>query len=90
MAEHPAVDAVGVVGIHDLVHGETVRAYVTLKPGAVRPASAEIIGFARERVGYKAPEDLVVLDEMPLNATGKVDRAALKKLAEQQLGEPGA
>jgi acyl-CoA synthetase (AMP-forming)/AMP-acid ligase II len=40
-----------------------------------------LIQFARGRVGYKAPEEIVFLDKMPLNPTGKVDRAALKKLA---------
>ena len=85
VAEHPAIEAVGVVGIHDLVHGENVRAYVTLKDGSVRPTSAELISFARERVGYKAPEEIVILAEMPLNATGKVDRVALKRMAEAQI-----
>jgi long-chain acyl-CoA synthetase len=83
--EHPTVEAAGVVGIHDLVHGENVRAYVTLKPGAKRPTGAELIGFARARVGYKAPEEIVFLDKMPLNATGKVDRVALKQMAEMRL-----
>jgi non-ribosomal peptide synthetase component E (peptide arylation enzyme) len=32
-------------------------------------------------VGYKAPDEILVLDEMPLNAVGKVDRATLKQLA---------
>ena len=32
--------------------------------------------------GYKAPEEM--LKEMPLNATGKVDRVALKRMAEEQ------
>ena len=85
LAEHPAVDAVGVIGIHDLVHGENVRAYVALKPGATRPTATELIQFSRVRVGYKAPSEIVFLDEMPLNATGKVDRVALKKLAEDSL-----
>jgi long-chain acyl-CoA synthetase len=85
VTEHPAIEAAGVIGVHDLVHGENVRAYVTLKESANRPTSAELIRFARKRVGYKAPEDIVVLDEMPLNATGKVDRAALKRAAEEQL-----
>jgi long-chain acyl-CoA synthetase len=85
VGEHPAVAEVGVIGIHDLVHGENVRAYVTLKPGTAPPASAELIQFARERVGYKAPEEIVVLPQMPLNATGKVDRVALKSLAEQRV-----
>jgi long-chain acyl-CoA synthetase len=78
---HPAVEQAGVVGVHDLVHGENVRAYVTLREGADRPSDAEIIGLARDRIGYKASEEIVVLDEMPLNATGKVDRMLLKRLA---------
>lgn len=86
VAGHPAVEACGVVGVHDLVHGENVRAYVTLKPGAVRPTSADVIRCARALVGYKAPEEIVILDEMPLNATGKVDRVQLKKLAEERIG----
>ena len=85
VAEHPAIAAAGVIGVHDLVHGENVRAYVTLKEGAKRPTSAELIRFARERVGYKAPEEIVILAEMPLNATGKVDRVALKQMAEERL-----
>jgi acyl-coenzyme A synthetase/AMP-(fatty) acid ligase len=82
LLEHAAVEAAGVIGIHDPVHGENVRAYITLKEGAERPTSAELIKFSRERVGYKAPEEIVVLDEMPLNATGKLDRVTLKKMAE--------
>jgi acyl-CoA synthetase (AMP-forming)/AMP-acid ligase II len=84
LEEHPAIESAGVVGVHDLVHGENVRAYVTLRKGAKRPTSAELIAFARQHVGYKAPEEIVVLDEMPLNATGKVDRVTLKQLAEDQ------
>ncbi len=63
------------VGIHDAVHGENVRAYVTVAGAAPTARRArELIAFARERVGYKAPEEVVFLDEMPLNPTGKVDR----------------
>ena len=81
LLEHPAVETAGVVGIHDLMHGENVRAYVSLKPGAERPKAGALIQFAKARVGYKAPEEIVVLESMPLNPTGKVDRTALKKLA---------
>jgi acyl-CoA synthetase (AMP-forming)/AMP-acid ligase II len=86
LVQHPAVEIAGVVGVHDLVHGENVRAFVTFKDGVPRPASHELIAFARARVGYKAPEDVVVLEEMPINPTGKVDRVALKKMAEERLG----
>jgi len=79
---HPAVALSGVIGIHDLVHGESVRAYVALKPGVPRPTTGELIAAARALIGYKAPEQIEFLDEIPLNPTGKVDRVALKKMAE--------
>ena len=86
LLEHPAVESAGVVGIHDLVHGENVRAYVTLRADARRPTAQELIRFARGRVGYKAPETIMVLEEMPLNPTGKVDRVTLKRMAEERVG----
>jgi acyl-coenzyme A synthetase/AMP-(fatty) acid ligase len=82
LLEHPSVANVGVVGIHDEVHGENVRAYVTLDPEAEAPTAQELIRFARTEVGYKAPEEIVVLEEFPLTATGKVDRALLLRMAE--------
>jgi acyl-CoA synthetase (AMP-forming)/AMP-acid ligase II len=85
LLEHPSVASAGVIGIHDLVHGENVRAYITLTEGTERPASQELIQFARARVGYKAPEEIVVLDQMPLTATGKLDRTRLKRMAEANL-----
>ncbi len=89
IAEHPAVALVGVVGIHDEVHGENVRAYVTIQDRVDRPSSHELIEFARERIGYKAPEEVVFLDEMPVNPTGKLDRVALKAMAEDHLHPHG-
>jgi acyl-CoA synthetase (AMP-forming)/AMP-acid ligase II len=77
---HPAVTGAVAIGIHDLVHGENVRAYVTLAPAAQPVSEAALIAFARARIGYKAPTTIVVLDRLPLNATGKVDRAAIKAL----------
>jgi acyl-CoA synthetase (AMP-forming)/AMP-acid ligase II len=84
LLEHPSVENVGVIGVHDLLHGENVRAYITLR-GTSRPTCRELIRFARERIGYKAPEEIVMLDEIPLNPTGKVDRTHLKQLAERHL-----
>ena len=89
LVEHPAVALAGVVGIHDEVHGENVRAYVTLREGAEQPAVADLIRFCRERVGYKAPEEIVFLDEMLLNPTGKIDRVGLKQMAEEHLNLAG-
>ena len=85
LLEHPSVESAGVIGIHDLVHGENVRAYITLRGGRRAADDQELIRFARAKVGYKAPEEIVVLDEMPLTATGKVDRTGLKRMAEANL-----
>lgn len=82
LLEHPAVASAGVVGIHDLVHGENVRAYVVFKSDVPGPTTLELMQFARERVGYKAPDEIIALNEMPTNAVGKVDRVALKQLAD--------
>jgi acyl-coenzyme A synthetase/AMP-(fatty) acid ligase len=89
LAEHPAVALAGAVGIHDEVHGENVRAYVTLRDGADPPSRADLIAFCRDRIGYKAPDEIVFLDEMPLNPTGKIDRVGLKKMAEDHLHPHG-
>lgn len=82
---HAAVESAGVVGVHNLAHGENVWAYVALKAGVPPPSDSELIRFARARVGYKAPERIVFLEQIPVNATGKLDRARLKKLAADQL-----
>ena len=89
LVEHPAVALAGAVGVHDEVHGENVRAYVTLSEGCDAPARADLIVFCRERIGYKAPEEIVFLDEMPLNPTGKIDRAGLKRMADDHLHPHG-
>ena len=81
LLEHEAVAIAGVVGVQSPWHGENVRAYVTLDGGRPRPTMQDLIQFARARVGYKAPEEVIFLDEMPLNATGKVDRVTLKRMA---------
>jgi acyl-CoA synthetase (AMP-forming)/AMP-acid ligase II len=89
LAAHPAVALAGVVGIHDEVHGENVRAYVTVQDGVERPTAQELIDFARARVGYKAPEEIVFLDEMPVNPTGKIDHVRLKAMAEDHVHPHG-
>ncbi len=82
---HPAVALAGVVGVHDDVHGENVWAYVTLKDDVDKPRVQDIIRSAREKVGYKTPEVVIVLGKMPMNAVGKVDRTTLKKWAAERV-----
>jgi long-chain acyl-CoA synthetase len=89
LVEHPAIALAGAVGVHDAVHGENVRAYVTRAEGAETPSRADLIVYCRDRIGYKAPDEIVFLDEMPLNPTGKIDRVGLKRMAEDHLHPHG-
>src|SRR4029077_2580796 len=73
LLEHEAVETAGVIGVHHGIHGENVRAHSTGRPNGPRPTMSDLIRFSRARVGYKAPDEIVVLDQMPINATGKVD-----------------
>jgi long-chain acyl-CoA synthetase len=75
---HPAVREVAVVGVPDEYRGETVKAFVSLKPGAaIEPG--ELIAYARERLAaYKYPRLVELIDELPKTASGKVLRRELR------------
>jgi long-chain acyl-CoA synthetase len=80
--EHPAVHLSCVVGMPDQHLGEIVAAYVSLRDSlAVPPTAEELRRFVAERLAaYKVPERITILRELPLNATGKVDRKKLHAL----------
>lgn len=74
---HPAVADVAVVGVPDDVLGEIGHAFVVTR-GGQPPTLAELREFAVGRLSdYKAPDRLTVIDELPRNAMGKVDRRRL-------------
>jgi long-chain acyl-CoA synthetase len=76
--EHEAVREAAVVGVPDEYRGETVKAFVSLRPG--RTVSAEeLIAFAKERMAaYKYPRQVEFLDEIPKTVTGKLLRRELR------------
>ncbi|MGP3632815.1 AMP-binding protein [Streptomyces sp. 24-1644] len=75
---HPAVREAAVVGVPDPYRGETVRAYVSLRPGAV--AGPEELGaYCKERLAaYKYPREVEILTELPKTASGKILRRELR------------
>jgi acyl-CoA synthetase (AMP-forming)/AMP-acid ligase II len=77
--EHPAVHLSCVVGLGDQHLGEIVAAYVSLREGIAQPPTAdELRHFVAARLAaYKVPERITIMRELPLNATGKVDRKKL-------------
>jgi acyl-CoA synthetase (AMP-forming)/AMP-acid ligase II len=80
--EHPAVRISCVVGKPDHHLGEVVVAFVALKPDTEsHPTPEELRAFVASRIAtYKVPVRITILEELPLNPTGKVDRVKLHAL----------
>ncbi|MFK8024176.1 MAG: acyl-CoA synthetase [Ilumatobacter sp.] len=75
---HPAVQEVAVFGVPDEKWIEAVTATVVVKPGESLTPD-ELIAFARgEMAGYKTPKHVVIVDELPKNASGKVLKRELR------------
>ncbi|MFI8184380.1 long-chain fatty acid--CoA ligase [Actinacidiphila glaucinigra] len=75
---HPAVREAAVVGVPDAYRGESVKAFVSLRPGAAADP-AELIGHCRERLAaYKYPREIEVLPELPKTSSGKILRRELR------------
>jgi long-chain acyl-CoA synthetase len=75
---HSAVREVAVIGVPDDYRGETVKAFVSLKPG-VSVTGEELIAFCKQRMAaYKYPRQIEFVDELPKTASGKVLRRELR------------
>ncbi|MBB4079897.1 fatty-acyl-CoA synthase [Lewinella aquimaris] len=78
LEEHPAVGETAVVGVPDPCWGEVGHAYIVLAPGASVTA-IDLQAYCRQGLaGFKVPKHFTFLEALPRNATGKVDRKALK------------
>jgi acyl-CoA synthetase (AMP-forming)/AMP-acid ligase II len=81
---HPGIAEVAVVGVADPVLGEIGAAVVVLTPGVPPPDLEGLRTLcASQLADYKAPDRLVIVDQLPLTAMAKVDKRALSA----QLGE---
>ncbi|AXT86963.1 acyl-CoA synthetase [Aeromicrobium sp. A1-2] len=78
--EHPAVREAAVIGVPDEYRGETVMAFVSLRPGLTATAD-ELKAFCKERIAaYKYPRVIEFMDELPKTVTGKILRRELRTL----------
>jgi fatty-acyl-CoA synthase len=79
IASHPAVLEVAVVARRDERFGERPIAFVRLVPGS-DAGEAEIVEHVRARLAhFKAPSEVIVRDELPRTATGKVQKYVLRE-----------
>ncbi|WP_083267137.1 acyl-CoA ligase FadD12 [Mycolicibacterium porcinum] len=77
LAGHPEVAEAAVIGVDDTQYGQRLVAFVVLS-GAITPD--DLKAYVRENLAnYKVPREITVLDELPRNSTGKIDRRQLQE-----------
>ncbi len=90
LLRHPAVREAAVVGRPDSIYGEQVVAYLAIRDTWIGDLAQELHQFAAQRLSpQKVPIDFMVLEALPRNATGKIDRHLLR-LRERALARPNS
>jgi fatty-acyl-CoA synthase len=82
LQEHPAIETAAVIGVPDEKWGEEVGAVVRLRAGFDRPSVAELTDFLRDQMAaHKTPHYWSFVEELPMTATGKIQKFVLRDLA---------
>ena len=87
LAAHPKIMDVGVAGIPDPYRGETVKAWIVMKPGE-KVTEEELKAFCKERLAaYKVPTHYEFRDELPKTTVGKILRRELVRQHKEAAGK---
>jgi len=81
LLRHPDIRQAAVIGIPDERLGEVGMAFVVVRPGAAVTGD-DVTGWCRDQMAnYKVPRVVELVDDLPLNATGKVQKDVLRARA---------
>ena len=79
LSRHAGVVEVAALGVDDAQFGKRLKAFVVAGPSA--PSEDELKDWVKEHLArYKVPREIVFLDELPRNATGKIVKRELAEL----------
>jgi fatty-acyl-CoA synthase len=82
LSDHPALLEAAVIGVPDEAFGQGLKAFVVLKQGAAL-FEDEAKSYVKNHLArHKVPRDVVFLDEIPRNPTGKVLKRVLREMGE--------
>ncbi len=86
LMKHPAVGVAAVIGRPDVLRTQIVKAFIVPNPGVTptRELEDEIKAFVKVRLAaHEYPREIEFVDALPLTATGKIMRRALRDRDEQ-------